>query len=141
MINAVGREIPEKIGSYVVKPYVGPRDVIEADAPVVSKRMPSKRAVGENKLLPDLKAAILATGLKDGMTISFHHSFREGDKIIGQVLIAIRNLGIKGLKFAPSAVVNIKNPSIVDFVKDGTITSIEASGIRGELGPGCLFRV
>ncbi len=134
MINAVGREIPEKIGSYVVKPYVGPRDVIEAEAPVVSKRMPSKRAVGENKLLPDLKAAILATGLKDGMTISFHHSFREGDKIIGQVLTAIRELGIKGLRFAPSAVVNIKNPSIVSFVKDGTINRIQASGIRGELG-------
>ena len=134
MINAVGREIPEKIGSYVVKPYVGPRDVIEADAPVVSKRMPSKRAVGENKLLPDLKAAIVATGLKDGMTISFHHSFREGDKIIGQVLTAIRELGIKGLRFAPSAVVNIKNPSIVSFVKDGTINRIQASGIRGELG-------
>jgi len=134
MINAVGREIPEKIGNYVVKPYVGPRDVIEADAPVVSKRMPSKRAVGENKLLPDLKAAIVATGLKDGMTISFHHSFREGDKIIGQVLTAIRELGIKGLRFAPSAVVNIKNPSIVSFVKDGTINRIQASGIRGELG-------
>ncbi len=92
MINAVGREIPEKIGSYVVKPYAGPMETIQADAPVVSKRMPSKRAVGENKLLPDLKAAILATGLKDGMIISFHHSFREGDKIIGQVLTAIRGI-------------------------------------------------
>ena len=134
MINAVGREIPEKIGSYVVKPYAGPMESIEFDAPVVSKRMPNKRAVGENKLLPDLKAAIVASGLKDGMTISFHHSFREGDKIIGQVLTAIRDLGIKGLRFAPSAVVNIKNPSIVDFVKDGTINRIQASGIRGELG-------
>ena len=134
MINAVGREIPEKIGSYVVKPYAGPMETIQAEAPVASKRMPSKRAVGENKLLPDLKAAILATGLKDGMTIAFHHSFREGDKIIGQVLTAIRELGIKGLRFAPSAVVNIKNPSIVSFVKDGTINRIQASGIRGELG-------
>ena len=134
MINAVGREIPEKIGSYVVKPYAGPMETIEADAPVISKRKPSKRAVGENKLLPDLKSAIVASGLKDGMTISFHHSFREGDKIIGQVLTAIRELGIKGLRFAPSAVVNIKNPSIVDFVKDGTINRIQASGIRGELG-------
>jgi len=134
MINAVGRELPEKVGSYVVKPYAGPQEVIEAEAPVASKRKPSKRAQGENKMLPDLKAAIVASGLKDGMTISFHHSFREGDKIIGQVLTAIRELGIKGLQFAPSAVVNIKNPSIVDFVKDGTINRIQASGIRGELG-------
>ena len=83
MINAVGRELPEKVGSYVVKPYAGPQEIIEAEAPVASKRMPSKRAQGENKMLPDLKAAIVASGLKDGMTISFHHSFREGDKIIG----------------------------------------------------------
>ena len=134
MINAVGRELPEKIGNYIVKPYAGPQEAIEAEAPVCSRRKPSKRASAGTKLLPDLKAAILACGLKDGMTISFHHSFREGDKIIGQVLTAIKELGIRGLCFAPSAVVNIKNPSIVDFVKDGTISRIQASGIRGELG-------
>ncbi|MBR2936923.1 MAG: citrate lyase subunit alpha [Oscillospiraceae bacterium] len=134
MINAVGREIPEKIGNYVVKPYAGPREAIEAEQPVCSRRKPSKRAAAENKLMPDLKSAIQACGLKDGMTISFHHSFREGDKIIVQVLSCIKELGIKGLRFAPSAVVNIKNPSIVDFVKDGTINRIQASGICGELG-------
>ena len=134
MINAVGRELPEKIGNYIVKPYAGPQEAIAAEAPVSSGRKPAKRASSGTKLLPDLKAAILACGLKDGMTISFHHSFREGDKIIGQVLTAIKELGIRGLCFAPSAVVNIKNPSIVDFVKDGTINRIQASGIRGELG-------
>ena len=134
MINAVGRELPEKIGNYVVKPYAGPKEAIEAEQPVVSCRKPSKRAATGTKLMPDLKTAIAACGLKDGMTISFHHSFREGDQIIGQVLAAIKELGIKGLRFAPSAVVNIKNPSIVDFVKDGTINRIQASGIRGELG-------
>ena len=54
------------------------------------------------------------------------------------MLTAIRALGIKGLRFAPSAVVNIKEPSIVDFVKDGTINRIEASGIRGQLGDAIL---
>ena len=72
------------------------------------------------------------------MTISFHHSFREGDMVIGQVLTAIRELGIKGLRFAPSAVVNVKSPSVVDFVRDGTIDRIEASGIRGQLGDAVL---
>ena len=134
MINAVGRELPERIGNYIVKPYAGPREVIESEQPVCSRRKPSKRASAGTKLMPDLKAAIQACGLKDGMTISFHHSFREGDQIIGQVLAAIKELGIKGLRFAPSAVVNIKNPSIVDFIKDGTINRIQASGIRGEVG-------
>ncbi len=134
MINAVGREMPEKIGDYVVKPFAGTGKAEKVLPPVVSKRQPRLGHEDRNKMCADLKEAIQKTGLKDGMTISFHHSFREGDMIIGQVLTAIRELGIKGLRFAPSAVVNIKNPSIVDFVKDGTINRIEASGIRGELG-------
>ena len=132
--NSLGRELPERIGDYIVKPYMGPNATPASDTPVVTRRTSGHRIPGESKMQPDLKSAILASGLKDGMTISFHHSFREGDKIIGQVLTAIRELGIKGLRFAPSAVVNIKEPSIVDFVKDGTIDRIEASGIRGQLG-------
>ena len=138
MINAAGRELPEKIGSYTVRPFTGAYNTPAPETAVVTKRTMGHRIPGETKLLPDLEAAVKASGLKDGMTISFHHSFREGDMIIGQTLQAIRKLGIKHLRFAPSAVVNIKNPSIVDFVKDGTIDRIEASGIRGELGDAVL---
>ena len=138
MVNSLGRELPERIGDYVVKPYRGAYEPQAFTGTVVTKRTPGHRTPGDTKLLPDLREAILASGLRDGMTISFHHSFREGDQVIGQVLTAIRALGIKGLRFAPSAVVNIKNPSIVDFVKDGTIDRIEASGIRGQLGDAVL---
>lgn len=136
--NSLGRELPEKIGDYVVRPYEGAYATPAPQETVVTKRIMGHRIPGDTKLLPDLKAAIKASGLRDGMTISFHHSFREGDMVIGQVLTAIRELDIKHLRFAPSAVVNIKNPSIVDFVRDGTIDRIEASGIRGQLGDAVL---
>ena len=138
IVNSVGRELPEKIGNYIVRPYQGAYATPAPETPVVTKRTMGHRVPGDTKLLPDLKAAILASGLKDGMTISFHHAFREGDLLIGQVLTVIRDMGIKGLRFAPSAVVNIKNPSIAEFVLDGTIDRIEASGIRGELGDAAL---
>ena len=138
MINSVGREIPEELDGRKLVPFAGAFATSPKDAPVHSMRTLKKVCPGETKLLPTIKDAILASGLKDGMTISFHHSFREGDMIIVQVLTAIRELGIRNLRFAPSAVVNIKNPSIVDFVKDGTINRIEASGIRGELGDAVL---
>lgn len=138
MKNAAGREIPEQIGNYQVRPYQGAYCGEPATTPVHTMRCAGKSNSDTDKLVYSIEEAIKRVGLKDGMTISFHHSFREGDKIIGQVLTAIRALGIKGLKFAPSAVVNIKNPSIVDFVKDGTIDRIEASGIRGELGDAVL---
>lgn len=92
----------------------------------------------DSKLLGSIREAIEAAGLKDGDTISFHHSFREGDLAVGQVMEAIRSLGIKGLRFAPSAVVNLANFSLADCVRDGTINRVEASGIRGELGDGLL---
>lgn len=138
IVNSLGRQLPERIGSYVVKPYMGPYCTPAAQQPVATRRTPGHRIPGDSKLLPSLRDAVIASGLKDGMTISFHHSFREGDQVIGQVLSVIRELGIKGLRFAPSAVVNIKNASIVDFVKDGTISHIEASGIRGQLGDAVL---
>lgn len=136
--NVLGRELPEKIGEYNVKPFQGAYKTPATHKTIVTKRTDGHLLAGEKKLLPNLESAIRASGLRDGMTISFHHSFREGDHIIGQVLTAIRKLGIKHLRFAPSAVVNIKNPSIVEFVQDGTIDRIEASGVRGELGDAVL---
>lgn len=138
IVNSLGRELPERIGNYVVRPYTGPYNTPARKGPIVTCRTAGHRIPGETKLLGSLREAIEVSGLNDGMTVSFHHSFREGDQIIGQVLTAIRELGIKGLRFAPSAVVNIKNPSIVDFVQDGTIAQIEASGIRGQLGDAVL---
>ena len=138
MKNSLGRELPEQIGTYRVRPYAGPYEPLPDTGPVVTRRTAGHRVPGESNLVGSLKEAILAARLEDGMTISFHHSFREGDQIVGQVLTAIRELGIKGLRFAPSAVVNIKEPSIVDFVRDGTIDRIEASGIRGQLGDAVL---
>ncbi len=138
MVNSLGRELPERIGDYVVRPYRGAYDTPAREGSVITRRTAGHRVPGESKCKESLKEAIIASGLKDGMTISFHHSFREGDQIVGQVLAAVRDLGVKDLRFAPSAVVNIKNPSIVDFVRDGTIARIEASGIRGELGDAVL---
>lgn len=138
MKNAVGRELPQQVGSYQVRPYTGAYAGVASQTPVHTKRCAGRTTSDTNKMARSLEEAICMAGLRDGMTVSFHHSFREGDKIIGQVLSAIRRMGIKGLKFAPSAVVNIKNPSIADFVRDGTIDCIEASGIRGELGDAVL---
>lgn len=87
-----------------------------------------------NKICDSLTDAIKKSGLKDGMTISFHHHFRTGDLLISQVLKVIEELGIKDLKIAASAIVNLDNVDFIHYIENGTITSVEASGIRGELG-------
>ena len=50
-----------------------------------------------SKLVSDIKEAIKLTGLRDGMTISFHHHLRNGDMVAVMVLDAICELGIKDL--------------------------------------------
>lgn len=139
MVNAVGRELPDRIGDYIVRPYGGAGGADTPALPVHTLRtVRQNTASGGSKRMDSLREAVAASGLSDGMTISFHHSFREGDEIVGRVLTEIRALGIRNLKFAPSAVVNIREPSIAEFVEDGTISRIEASGIRGELGDAVL---
>lgn len=126
-VTSHGIALPDRVEDRALIPYEGP---FARTNPATGR----SGFDGGSKLMPSLREAILASGLKNGMTISFHHHFREGDKIVGQVLTAIEELGIRGLRFAPSAVVNLKNPSIVHFVEAGVINRVEASGIRGELG-------
>ncbi len=85
------------------------------------------------KLQPNLKQAILDSGLKDGMTISFHHAFRGGDKVVNLVLDMIASMGFKNLTLASSSLTGIHSP-IVGHIKNGVVTKIYTSGIRGELG-------
>ena len=44
-----------------------------------------------------LEDAIRLSGLKDGMTISFHHHFRGGDKVVNMVVGKLAEMGFKNL--------------------------------------------
>lgn len=90
------------------------------------------RSSRENKVLPSLEDAIRATGLKDGMTISFHHHFRNGDHIINQVVDMLAKMGYKNLTLAASSLAAVHAP-LIEHIKNGVITHIETSGLRGEL--------
>ena len=127
--NSLGRELPEQVGSYRVRPYEGAYQPLPEVKPVVTRRTAGHRVPGGNKLVPTLKDAIIASGLKDGMTISFHHSFREGDKVIGQVLTAIRALGIKGLCLVLGAM-GIANMWAAIFADVGVMVIAVLNAIR-----------
>lgn len=87
---------------------------------------------GDNKLVDCLKKAIQISGLKDGMTISFHHHFRSGDYILNNVVDVIADMGIRDIKLASSSLAEIHNP-LIQHIKTGVITEIHTSGLRGEL--------
>ena len=134
MLNAVGREIPEEILKETGKqPYQG---AFHFDSVEYKKDAPKTRPVidpKKSKLLSSIHEALVKCGIKDGMTISFHHHFREGDKIVNMVMDEIHAMGIKNLTICASSLGKQNNP-IVPYIEDGTITSIQSSGVRGGIG-------
>ena len=135
MKNAVGREIPASLDGYkTIIPYAG----AFATRPPVGQRHHGRlsKAVypGDgSKILASIEEAIEACGLKDGMTISFHHGLRNGDYVMNMVMMAIQKKGIKGLTLAPSSFLN-SNDALIPLFQDGTIIAAQTSGLRSKLG-------
>lgn len=105
---------------------------VYADAPAKHTATFQERSSRQNKVLPSLEDAIRATGLKDGMTISFHHHFRGGDHIVNQVVGKLAEMGFKNLTLAASSLAAVHAP-LIEYIRQGVITHIETSGLRGEL--------
>lgn len=129
MINSAGRYVPETVGNRPAIPYQGAWHNIQP-------RLAGKKSIDvatPEKLLKSIGAAIDATGLKDGMTISFHHHFRNGDYVMKMVVDAIAEKGIKYLTLSPSSLSAVQD-CLVPHIQSGVIGAIETSGIRGEIG-------
>ncbi len=91
-----------------------------------------ERELSENKIVPTIEEAIKRSGLKDGMTISFHHHFRNGDFVLNMVMDVIEKMGFKDLTLAASSLTTIHEP-LIEHIKHGVVRRIETSGMRGEL--------
>lgn len=135
MKNALGREIPVSLAGYKdIIPYAG----AFATRPPFGQRTHGRLSkatfpCGPGKVLDSVEQAIEACGLKNGMTVSFHHALRNGDYVMNMVMKAIQRRGIKELTLAPSSFLN-SNDELVPLFEDGTITAAQTSGLRGKLG-------
>lgn len=86
----------------------------------------------DRKLCASLEEAIRRSGLKDGMTISFHHAFRGGDLTLNQVMDAIAGMGFKNLTLASSSLTDCHAP-LVEHIRNNVVSRIYTSGLRGPL--------
>lgn len=102
------------------------------DANAITPHLKDEKMKKNRKICANLEAAIIASGLKDGMTISFHHSFRGGDKAVNLVVDKLAEMGYKNLTLASSSLTDCHAP-IVGHIKNGVVSKIYTSGLRGEL--------
>jgi citrate lyase subunit alpha/citrate CoA-transferase len=134
MMNAVGREIPEEILCSTGKEVfqgVHFRDnyVYKKDGPITK----CANSNGESKLVESIHEVLVKCGIKDGMTLGFHHHFRDGDYIVNLVMDEVHRMKIKNLTICASSLGKAHDP-IVPYIEDGTIMNIQSSGVRGEIG-------
>lgn len=133
MKNAVGREIPDELLKEGWKVYQGAG---RRDGELLRKQGPRTR-IGEkpqeSKLVGSLREAIQRCGLRDGMTISFHHHFRDGDYVANLVMKEVAELGIRDVTIAASSLGAAHDP-IARYIEEGVVTGLQTSGIRGRMG-------
>ena len=86
-----------------------------------------------SKLVSSLREAIAASGLRDGMTVSFHHHLRSGDYVINMVMNEIAAMGIKNLTVNASSLFDDHAP-LAEHIKSGVITRIITDYMSEGLG-------
>ena len=89
--------------------------------------------MNNSKVVSSIQEAIKLAGLKDGMTISFHHHLRNGDYVLNMVMEAIAGLGIQDLNVNASSVFDVHEP-LIDHIKNHVVTGLEADYIGGVVG-------
>ncbi|TGC76037.1 citrate lyase subunit alpha, partial [Salmonella enterica subsp. enterica serovar Wilhelmsburg] len=72
----------------------------------------------DHKLCASLEEAIRRSGLRDGMTVSFHHAFRGGDLTINLVMETIAKMRFKNLTLASSSLSDCHAP-LVEHSRNG----------------------
>jgi len=131
--NAAGKVVPTIVNGKPAVPYMG----IGKFKPTGRKTAPkivscADYPVDGNKVVASLKEALVKCGIKDGMTISTHHHFRNGDLVAVPIFDAAKEMGIKDLMWFPSASFPCHEP-LINYLEDGTIHHIEGS-MNGALG-------
>lgn len=87
----------------------------------------------ETKIVKSISEVIEESGLKSGMTISFHHHLRNGDYLLNMVLDECAKKKIKNLRLCASAIFECHAP-LIEHIKKGVVTQLECSYMSKTVG-------
>ena len=96
------------------------------------KKIEKIHAKKEAQLLASISTAFDTIPIKDGMTISFHHHYRNGDLLVNMVADEIKKRGLKDMVLAPSSIFPVHEP-LSELIKNKQITSIYTNYISGDV--------
>ena len=114
VVNSLGRLIPETFNGKILTPYSDPWSM-QPNAERSTRAIRRITSSG-SKLVGGLREAIIASGLKDGMTISTHHSLRNGDYLLNDLVKEIDALGNRDRKLASSSV-HVVHAELIPYIR------------------------
>ncbi len=86
-----------------------------------------------SKVVKSLREAIALAGLRNGMTVSFHHHLRNGDFVLNLVMDEIAGMGIRDLTVNASALFDVHTP-LIGHMESHVVTHLAANYISAGLG-------
>ena len=86
-----------------------------------------------SKLCDSLRQAMERAGLRDGMTLSFHHHLRNGDHVLNMVLEEAARMGVRDLTVQASSLFDVHAP-LIGHIRQGVVSGIETDYMGGVLG-------
>ena len=86
-----------------------------------------------SKLVNSIREAIELAGLKDGMTVSFHHHLRNGDFVLNMVMEQIAELGIREINVNASSVFDAHQP-LVEHIQNHVVTGLQVNYMAAGVG-------
>ena len=87
----------------------------------------------DKKLVSGLREAIRLSGLKSGMSVSFHHHLRNGDYTLNMAMDAIAEMGIRDLTLNASSLFDVHMP-LAEHIKNGVVKQINCNYMSAGLG-------
>jgi citrate lyase subunit alpha/citrate CoA-transferase len=130
--NSIGRNIPkELIGYKKVIPFAGAFNHIP-EGNLTGRTIRRSERGQRNKLVTSFREIFELAGLKDGMSISFHHHLRNGDRVINETVNALAECGFKDLTLVPTALFGV-HKELIKHIESGVITGIYGS-VNGPIG-------
>ncbi len=87
----------------------------------------------DSKLVKTLREAIELSGLKSGMSVSFHHHLRNGDYTLNMVMDQIADMGIRDLTLNASSLFDTHLP-LEEHIRSGVVRKINTNYMSAGLG-------
>jgi len=115
----------------IVKNVAG-RDIIDEFKGLKFRPFNGAKKYTYSSKITTLLDAFKKCNIKSGDTLSFHHQLRNGDFVVNKTLEAVKQLGVKNIRMAQTAMFDVHNP-VIDYIKGGIINRVEGS-INGVVG-------